>query len=63
MRRKTFNVLFETKNEMDILGKEHCMWRSLWYFVLSLGFFIRRGEQFCAQFTALGIRFGVVAAC
>ena len=62
MRRKTFNVLFETKNEMDILGKEHCMWRSLWYFVLSLGFFIGLVSNFLLSPLSLGIRFGVIFA-
>lgn len=62
MRRKTFNVLFETKNEMDILGKEHCMWRSLWYFVLSLGFFIGVVSNYFLSSLTLGIRFGVIFA-
>lgn len=62
MRRKTFNVLFETKNEMDILGKEHCMWRSLWYFVLSLGFFIGVVSNYFLSTLNLGVRFGVIFA-
>jgi hypothetical protein len=62
MRRKTFNVLFETKDEMAILGKEHCMWRSLWYFVLSLGLFCGVVSNYVLSAQTLVVRFAVVAA-
>lgn len=39
MRRKTFDVLFDTKNGMTDLVKQPCLWRSAWYFTLSIGFF------------------------
>lgn len=39
MRRKTFDVLFDTKNGMTVLVKQPCLWRSAWYFTLSIGFF------------------------
>ena len=39
MRRKTFDVLFETRDGMRLLVQERCMWRSLWYFALSVGLF------------------------
>ena len=47
MRRKTFDVLFETRDGMRLLVQERCMWRSLWYFALSVG---------------LSVRFAVIAA-
>lgn len=39
MRRKTFDVLFSTRDGMEMLVKEKCLWRSLWYFAMSIGLF------------------------
>ena len=39
MRRKTFDVLFSTRDGMEMLVKEKCLWRSLWYFTMSVGLF------------------------
>lgn len=39
MRRKTFDVLFETSTGLTALVKEPCLWRSGYYFTLSVGLF------------------------
>ena len=39
MRRKTFDVLFDTSAGMAVLTKQPCLWRSAFYFTLSVGFF------------------------
>jgi len=62
MRRKTFDVLFETKNGMHLLGKEQSFSHSALYFALSLGLF---GGVVSNHFLAaqpLEIRFAVVLA-
>lgn len=63
MRRKTFDVLFETRDGMRLLVQERCMWRSLWYFALSVGLFsgVVTNQLFLDQ--ALSVRFAVIAAC
>ena len=62
MRRKTFDVLFETRDGMRFLVQERCMWRSLWYFALSVGLFsgVVTNQLFLDQ--ALSVRFAVIAA-
>ncbi len=39
MRRKTFEVLFETQTGMTALVKSPCLWRSGFYFSLSVGLY------------------------
>lgn len=39
MRRKTFDVLFETSTGLTALVKQPCLWRSGYYFTLSIGLF------------------------
>ena len=39
MRRKTFDVLFETQAGMTALVKQPCLWRSGFYYTLSVGLF------------------------
>lgn len=39
MRRKTFNLLFETGEGMHELAKQRSLWRSVFYFTLSIGLF------------------------
>lgn len=60
MRRKTFDVLFETRDGMRLLVQERCMWRSLWYFALSVGLFsgVVTNQLFLDQ--ALSVRFAVI---
>ena len=38
MRRKTYDVLFEPEAGMLALVKTPCLWRSAFYFILSIGF-------------------------
>ena len=62
MRRKTYDVLFETRDGMRLLVQERCMWRSLWYFTLSVGLFcgVVTNQLFLEQ--ALSVRFAIIAA-
>ncbi len=62
MRRKTFDVLFETRDGMRFLAQEHCMWRSLWYFTLSVGIFsgVVTNQLFFDQ--ALSVRLAIITA-
>lgn len=62
MRRKTFDVLFETEDGMRLLAQERCLWRSLWYFTLSVGLFcgVVTNQLFLEQ--VLSVRFAVVVA-
>lgn len=47
---------------MRLLVQERCMWRSLWYFALSVGLFsgVVTNQLFLDQ--ALSVRFAVIAA-
>lgn len=62
MRRKTFDVLFETDEGMRLLAQERCMWRSFWYFALSVGLFsgVITNQIFIEQ--ALSVRFAIITA-
>ena len=61
MRRKTFDVLFSTRDGMEMLVKEKCLWRSLWYFTMSVGLFcgVITNQLFLEQ--PLSVRFGIIA--
>lgn len=61
MRRKTFDVLFSTRDGMEMLVKEKCLWRSLWYFAMSVGLFcgVITNQLFLEQ--PLTVRFGIIA--
>lgn len=62
MRRKTFDVLFETQDGMRLLAQERCLWRSFWYFALSVGLFcgVVTNQLFIEQ--ELAVRFAIIAA-
>lgn len=62
MRRKTFDVLFEPEAGMALLVKQPCLWRSAFYFVLSVGFFIGVVSNSWLNFQPLEIRFAIIAA-
>ena len=53
MRRKTFDVLFSTRDGMEMLVKEKCLWRSLWYFTMSRRLVLRRNYKPAFSGTAL----------
>ena len=61
MRRKTFDVLFSTRDGMEMLVKQPCLWRSLWYFTMSVGLFcgVITNQLFLEQ--PLTVRFGIIA--
>lgn len=61
MRRKTFDVLFSTRDGMELLVKQPCLWRSLWYFTMSIGLFsgVITNQLFLEQ--PLTVRFGIIA--
>ena len=61
MRRKTFDVLFSTRDGMEMLVKEKCLWRSLWYFTMSVGLFcgVITNQLFLEK--PLSVRFGIIA--
>ena len=62
MRRKTYDVLFETKTEMNLLGRERSFAHSLLYFALSLGLFGGGVSNHVLIQQPLGVRFAVVLA-
>lgn len=62
MRRKTFDVLFEPKDGMTLLVKSPCLWRSGWYYTLSVGFFAGVITNTWLLSQPLEVRFAVIAA-
>ncbi len=62
MRRKTYEVLFETRNSMTELVQKPCMWRSGWYFTLSVGLFTGVLSNILLKEMPLEVRLGVIAA-
>ncbi len=61
MRRKTFDVLFENKTGMASLIEERSLWRSLWYFTLSVGLFSGVVTNQLFSEMDLGVRFALIA--
>lgn len=62
MRRKTFDVLFDTKNGMTLLVKHPCLWRSGWYFAMSTGFFTGVVTNSWLLEQPLEVRFAIIIA-
>lgn len=62
MRRKTFDVLFDTKAGMTTLVKQPCLWRSGWYFLLSIGFFSGVVTNSWLVSQPLEVRFAIIIA-
>ena len=60
MRRKSFDVLFATKTGMAELALNPTMWRSLFYFTISLGAFIGVCTNIAFSQQTLGIRFAIL---
>ncbi len=60
MRRKTFDVLFEPGAGMAALVKQPCLWRSAFYFTLSVGFFIGVVTNSWLVAQPLQIRFAII---
>ena len=60
MRRKTFDVLFEPGAGMAALVKQPCLWRSAFYFTLSVGFFTGVVTNSWLIEQSLQIRFAII---
>ena len=60
MRRKTFDVLFEPSTGMAVLVKQPCLWRSAFYFTLSVGFFTGVITNSWLIEQSLQIRFAII---
>ena len=60
MRRKTFDVLFEPGAGMVALVKQPCLWRSAFYFTLSVGFFTGVVTNSWLIEQSLQIRFAII---
>lgn len=60
MRRKSFDVLFDTKTGMTWLAEHPTMWRSLFYFVISTGAFIGVCTNVFFSQEYLGVRFAIL---
>ena len=60
MRRKSFDVLFDTKNGMAWLADHPTMWRSLFYFVISLGAFLGVCTNVFFKEEYIGVRFAIL---
>jgi len=62
VRRKTFDVLFETSTGLTALVKQPCLWRSGYYFTLSIGFFTGVVTNTWFLDYTLGERFAIILA-
>lgn len=62
MRRKVFEVLFEPAEGMTYLVKKPSLWRSGYYFTLSVGFFIGVITNTWLLQQTLQFRFAMIAA-
>ena len=62
MRRKTFEVLFEPGTGLFALIKQPCLWRSAFYFTLSVGFFTGVVTNCWLAEQPLAIRFAIIIA-
>ena len=62
MRRKTFEVLFEPGTGLAALVKQPCLWRSAFYFTLSIGFFTGVVTNCWLVEQPLEVRFAIIIA-
>lgn len=62
MRRKTFDVLFDPGAGMAALVKQPCIWRSAFYFTLSVGFFTGVATNCWLIEQPLEVRFAIILA-
>jgi hypothetical protein len=60
MRRKSFDVLFDTRNGMTWLADHPTMWRSLFYFVISQGAFVGVCTNVFFKEEYIGVRFAIL---
>lgn len=62
MRRKTYDLLFETSDGMHELVKQHSLWRSFFYFTLSIGLFTGVVTNTWLLHMPLQVRFAIILA-
>jgi len=62
MRRKTYDLLFETGEGMHELVKQHSLWRSFFYFALSVGLFTGVVTNTWLLHMPLEVRLGIILA-
>ena len=62
MRRKTFDVLFEPGAGLAALVKQPCLWRSAFYFTISVGFFTGVVTNCWLLEQPLQVRFAIILA-
>ncbi len=62
MRRKTYEVLFEPKTGMSEIVVSPSLWRSGWYFFLSVGLFTGVVSNIWFSGMPLSVRFAVIIA-
>lgn len=62
MRRKTFDVLFEPSSGLGALVKRPSLWRSGFYFAISIGFFTGVVTNCWLSQEPLEVRFAIVLA-
>lgn len=62
MRRKTYDLLFETSDGMHELVKQHSLWRSFFYFALSIGLFTGVVTNTWLLHMSLQVRFAIILA-
>jgi len=62
MRRKSYDVLFETKMGMDWLAQNPTLWRSLFYFVISVGAYVGVCTNVIFSQQEMAVRFAILIA-
>ena len=62
MRRKTYDLLFETSIGMHEVVKQRSLWRSFFYFTLSVGLFTGVVTNSWLLNMPLSLRFGIILA-
>ena len=61
MRRKVFDLLFEPQQKMTELTTVSSLWRSLFYFVLSMGIYLGVIINVALAETTLAVRGGIIS--
>lgn len=62
MRRKTYDLLFDTDAGMAVITRQSSLWRSYFYFALSIGFFTSVITNTWLIHMPLDVRFGIILA-
>lgn len=62
MRRKTYDLLFDTNAGMAVITRQSSLWRSYFYFTLSVGFFTSVVTNTWLLQMPLEVRFAIILA-